>query len=471
MSEFILTYYIKVKGMNKNSLSVMFVLLAGLMLTGFAKSDETGKYVTQKKMSGYFQTDIDVSDASVSRKVAGKEYGKLIIQQVPAYEKLIDSYLAEIQKMVGKIGTYEDMIGRMKNIWANVPQTVQDELAGIAEAVCSTQENVLGDGKLSPDELRMFNLIADVYRGNQCSMVGALPEMSETGNVILARNLDWDDGSTFQFSQIQSIATYRLPNKRSLTLVGYLGVIIGVTGFVENIDGKANPKDGECLYFALLDSEIGKPYTSKDKRSYPSDLRKYAEECTSIESMVSMLDKTEDKYTFGHLIVLADSKNIGVYEGDLNYGEHRLRTAKDNPDLYIPWKVKGTIGAVNCFMLKTSYDNATGKNDPTQTPESVRLADGNISGDSNKMRWASQQRLLSANNGAKFSMDNLKAVETYGPGKTSEGFIFRYDTLQTVLFEPKTRHLEVAFHPIGRNWNKDEKPVFQKIIIKSAGEK
>lgn len=453
--------------MKKRQMHIGWLFLIMMLFTELHQiwaADTSSIFVSIQKKEGYFQTKIDLSAENADRRAAGREYGKEIIRQVPEFESLIDSYLLEMQTLLSKVVSKEELFVRVDKIWPNVPQIVRDEIGGIAESACSGASNVLGDGKLSPAELKLYNLIADVFRATQCSVVGVLPAASQTGNVITARNVDWDDGSKFQFARLQSVTTYKLPNQRSLTLVGYLGIVGALTGFSTNVEIDSAGKSTNRLYFAILDSEIGKPYSADQKRSYPSDLRIYAEQATSMEQLVGLLKSTATQYTYGHLIYLADNHTLGVYENSLSYGKSALRTVKDNDNLYMPWKINGVLATVNCFMLKTSFDNASVPSEGNADAGSVRLAKEDAPGDSNVMRWASMQRILSAKS-SPYSLDDLKDVEAYGPGKTSEGFIFRYDTQQIVLFEPKTGYLEVAFHPTTRPWSKGEKPVFQRISL------
>ncbi len=434
------------------------LLIAPAPVQAAGTTATTPELATQAKKDGYYLLTVDLSQPGCSRHAAGVAHGAKIKEAVNNYESLLDSYFVDF---LTNNENYNLMLSRMQKIWPNTPQTFRDELDGMAESLCSTQQNVLGDGLLSPDELRLFNLTADVLRATSCSAVGVLAQSSTTGNVITARNLDWDDGKTFQLSGLQAVLNYKLPNSDSLTLVGYLGLIIGVSGYSSHATAEA--PDAQCLYFALLDSDIGGKYSDEHKRSYPADLRAYAEVARDIDAMTKLLNKTAADYTFGHLVFLADTKDLGVYEDNLTYAENRLRRVADNPDLYLPWRIPQSIGAVNCYMLKTSLDNVMGAAKARDNVAKQNLLAGdNTLYVGNKLRWATQQRLLAAN-GDKHSLADLKQLAGYGPGKATDGFIYRPSTLQIVIFEPATRRLEVAFHPIGRDIQDGEKPVFTPI--------
>ena len=415
----------------------------------------SGKIVMISKEQGYYKVDIDLSVPGVTRIDAGRELGRMIKESISDYEYLVDSYFKDC---LNDNKNYALMIERMNLIWMNVPDIVRDEINGMSQTICSTDKNILGDGLLSPDEMRLMNLIADVFRATNCSAVGVFPAASESGKLMVARNVDWDDGKTQQLSRIQSVVTYHLPNNCSLTNVGYLGLAILLTG-IGNNDGYSNGESGQTLFMALLDSDIGVKFTiNNQRRSYAADLRAFAEQTQDMNKICRMLDSTARDYTFGHLIFLADKNSIGVYEDNLTFAESKLRTVKDNPDLYIPWTVPDTIGAVNCFMLKSSLDNTVGVDKAR-----IKAVDQNLQvGDNalyvgNVKRWASQQRIL-AENGSKHSFKDLQILSGYGPGKATEGFIYRPSTQQITVVEPASGRLSVAFHPVGREITKDENP-------------
>ena len=418
--------------------------------------------VELKNMGPYYQVFIDLSAPWCTRRSAGKAYGAAINGVLSNYGGLLDSYIAEFLK---DEKNYSLMLTRMRDIWPNMPDTVRDEIEGIADSVCRTERNVFNDGLLSPDEFRVFNLMGDIFRATNCSAVGVLPEASASGNLIVARNVDWDDGKMYQFSRIQAVVTYKLSAERSITLISYLGIPIALTGISSIAAGEGDAAASKELFFALLDSDIGKEFSSTNKRSFPADLREYAEQADSVAQISVLLDKTAKDYTFGHLIFLADKDSLGVYEDNLTYAESKLRKPEDNLELYLPWKIPGTIGAVNCFMLKTSLDNTMGVDarGSGATQQNLQAGDNTVYV-GNVKRWATQQRLLTAN-GKTHSFEDLKLLSSFGPGKATEGFLYRPSTQEITVFEPATGRLEVAFHPIGRDIEADETPVFRKISL------
>ncbi len=392
--------------------------------------------VTIEDKGAYFSVAVDLSDPATTRQEAGQALGRAIKTALPDIESLMDSFLAGL---CPNNEVYLLFLSRTASIWPQVPEPLQRELDGMASTLCSTTENILGDGKISRDELRMLNLSAEVMRTSQCSAVGVLPAASQSGKCTVARNLEWDNGDSYQASRLQAVTVYDLPGAQNFTLIGYLGTINCLTGFNSN-----------GVFAAILDSGTDRePYTAADKRAYSFDLRAVLENSavTTADMVTMQLQSHAGEYTYGHLIFLADASTVKVLEDDVLPDGVHVRDVNSAP-LYYDWTVPHTVGAVNCNMLPASTDNAG-------DPWDVR-------------RWESQQRLL-RENGSKHSWTDLQTLAGYGPGLGSAGYLYiknpksGVDTQQIVLFEPETKRLDIAFHPKGRALNDDEVPVFTTI--------
>lgn len=156
--------------------------------------------VTIIDKGSYYQVNLDFKN-QVSHKMIGQEYGAAIREMVPKYESLVDSYLSDIAK---SDVMYNAFIERANDIKPQIDKDYRDELEGMASSFSSPVKNVLGDGKLSLDELYVINLLADVSRGTQCSALGVYGNRSETNHTIAGRIMDWNPGSQNQIAKIQS---------------------------------------------------------------------------------------------------------------------------------------------------------------------------------------------------------------------------------------------------------------------------
>ena len=367
----------------------------------------------------YYEVSLDIKN-SKSHWDTGKRYAEEILEEVPDYEHLIDSYLTEI---TGSNEFYNLLIKRVNDIKPQINKDYRDEIEGISSEFSAEKSDVRGDGKLSMQEMYLFNLIPDVVRGTQCSALGIYGEKSATKSTMAGRNLDWYAGSENQLVKLQCVMTIKNGNK-SICTIGYLGFIGVVTGFNDN-----------KVFAAILDSEIGTEYSSESKYSYPLDLRYALENKSTLNDVASFMKSTDRGYTYGHLIFMCDPKTASVLENNISSAPQSLRAVRNeksplNPG--IEWGIDNALGTVNSFQLKGNFDN--------HSPNAY-----------NTERWKSlKEQLLSKGNSV--TIDELKQIMTFnkatsGIGQMADGSIYNDMAQQIILFEPKTLHLQIFFRP------------------------
>jgi hypothetical protein len=147
--------------------------------------------VTITDMGTYYQVVLDFDNAQSHREI-GEEFGSKILQMLPQYESLVDSYLKDI---TDSDESYKTFLERVNDIKPQVDRDYVDEIEGMASKFSGLNQNVRGDGKVSLDELYMINLFPDVARGSQCSALSVYGERSVTKHTMTARILDWFPGS------------------------------------------------------------------------------------------------------------------------------------------------------------------------------------------------------------------------------------------------------------------------------------
>lgn len=142
------------------------VLAATLALQGCGSSNPTPAVTMQKVAGTYYRVDIDMSAAS--HYEIGRQYALQIQANVPDYEARIDSFL---QYMIGLLQhaqqqalppitpliTFDDLNTRAHDLYANIPEEYQQEIQGM-QSVFSYTTDMLGDGRLSQDELLVYEL-------------------------------------------------------------------------------------------------------------------------------------------------------------------------------------------------------------------------------------------------------------------------------------------------------------------------
>lgn len=405
------------------------------VVAGKTSYQEKGVSITDE--GSYFNVVLDFT-TGLSHEQMGEAYAKGILQMVPNYEELLDSYISEINNQIEYRYSMYDVDG----LKTQMDKNYTDEIDGMASVISKNYANSRNDNKVSKDELYLFNLVADIS-GAQCSFASVYGSRSSTGSTIAGRNLDWFGGSKNQISQFQAVITYVYQNKKVCS-IGYLGYMGILTGFN---DSKS--------FAAILLSPTGEAYDAQGKRSFPSDLRKALETCDSIDEIADYMKDSKKYYAINHIIALSDPSRSVVLENNFsgfgandNRVKRAVRTSDSKLNDNVTWGISDAIGSVNSFLLYGNYDNHTHQ-------------------DLNTKRWANMKKQLLAC-GSKVTPDELKSVISYdngSPGDSSgSGDLYNRTTAQMVLFQPATFSLEVYFRPKNSERNPDD-PVFVKVPV------
>lgn len=402
---------------------------------GPALYSEKGVEITDE--GRYFNVVLDYTQG-LNRKEMGEAYGRAILNMVPDYTKLLDSYLSESHNKIEYRYTMYDNEG----LRTQIDEEYADELDGLSEVISKGASDERNDDKVSKNEIYLYNLMADTI-GTQCSFVSVYGERSSTGSTIAGRNLDWFGGSKNQISQFQAVVTYKYAD-REVVSIGYLGFM----GIISGIND-ANS------FAAILVSPTGEAYDSQGKRSYPLDLRKALETCRGIDSIADYMKDSKHYYALNHIIALSDENKSIVLENNFSgFGPNdmRVRRAVRTEDSKlnngINWGIKNAVGSVNSFLLYGNYDNHTHES-------------------SNTDRWETMKKtLLSCGNTV--TPEKLQSVITHINGEigaaSESGCLYNRETTQMIIFQPKTRNLSVYFRPKNSEKN-EESPQFVNVPI------
>ncbi len=395
----------------------------------------SAQHVTIADSGAYYHVTCDLASAG-SRYQMGWELGQAIAGQVPEFEGLVDSYLAERS---GSNSTYNAWLFRMRDIWPQVPQEFREEIDGMIAGVVADTVNVRGDGKLSRDEIRLLNLFPDCARSSQCAGLVVFGPGSASGHPMTARLLDWHSGNQNQLGKIQAVTFIKNKNGTgSACLIGFLGFLGAVTGF--NEDG---------LFAGILDSPSGIGYSSSGRRSYAMDIRKALEDFSTLDQAGQYLSDTAKHYAYNHLVLLSDANTGAVLENNFSGSGANMRRAlrRDTSALNpgVAWGYGGSVAAVNSFVLLGNHDNHTG----------VQFNTG---------RWASFQGQVGAY--GQVDWEDLKLIAGFdngnGPGYEYTD-IYNAGNLQVVCFRPDSQNLEAAFKPKSGVLPGD--PIFQRVPL------
>lgn len=425
----------------KGKISV-FILVAVLTVsaTFISFADQTGpsapkETVTITDAGNYYEVSLDLRNG-VSHREIGEEYASKILQAVPDYEALFDSYVAEA---LGSDDFYKVVLKRVEDIKPQINKDYRDEIDGMGSKFSGGDQDVRGDGKLSLDELYAINLFPDTARGTQCSALGVYGGRSETRHTLAERVLDWYSGSQNQLAKIQAVATFK-NGKKSICSIGYLGFMGVISGLNDN-----------RVFGAILDSGTGAGYTSESKYSYPLDLRYALENSRTLDGVANFLKSPERGYTFGHLIFLCDPSTSKVLENNISSGTDSIRDVRTEKSVLndgIQWGIDNSVACVNSFLLKGNFDNHT-------------------SALFNTARWDSLKRELTSK-GDKVTLEELREIASFhtgtNPGLQAQGDLYNTRTQQIIIFEPDKMNLQISFRP--KDGNLPGVPSFKKVRVK-----
>jgi hypothetical protein len=414
--------------MKKNLRCILLLLtVVTLVFGGTAALAQENDLVTIEDRGTYFNVVLNYQGGASHREV-GEELGRKILEVMPSYEEILDSALLEMSYMAAGANpelieyAYQQLLSRAEDIKGQLHQKYRDELEGMASQFSGQESNIVGDGKLSIDEVFMLNLMPDIIRENSCSFLAVYGPRSATGSTLMAKLFDWNPGSQNQLSEIQAVITYR-QGEKSICVVGLLGWMIGSNGI---------NKHG--VFVGALDSGTGGPYSSSGKRSYSFDARYALENYDTLDAVLEYLKDPGKSYTYSHNYAAIDSTTAKVLENNVdNPALRMIRTGASVLAPGINWELDNSIAAVNCFVLADNYTNAywwTG----------------------NSARWNSFHTQLAAM-GDTVTFEDMKEIASYytgsAPGGMEDGDIYNQGTQQAIILDPENFRMEVYFRPKG----------------------
>jgi hypothetical protein len=418
-------------------IALMTILAVIIITSGCGGSDHSlTKAIGHAQITDcgtYYQVSLNFT-GTTARQV-GEDYGQAIKAIKPDFEKQLDTFLHD---MIESDAMFTALLQRVNAIKPQLDQSYRDEIEGIASKLSGGSVDKLGDGQLSLNELYMVNLNTDALRPTQCSFASVWGPRSATGHTISARVLDWPDGDTFPMAKCQAVIHY-INGPKSVYSIGYLGYQGMLTGI-----------NSQGVFAAVLDSPSGGAYPDPPTGyySYSFDLRHALENTSTLDAAAAAMESESHPYTFCHNIAFSDSNVSRVLENDQTRGHLRiLRSDTSILRAGVIWGISNAVASVNSFLLPENVDNHT--NDLHNTA-----------------RWDSIRTQLSLK-GDTVDLAELKSVETYfkgaAPGHATDGDVFSQASQMVVIFQPDTKHLEIAFHP--RNSLFSAEPVFTQVSL------
>jgi hypothetical protein len=445
-----------------NKLLLTATLIGGIAFSLLGCSDDSQERSAPNPVSiqqeiGYYDVKLNFTDTSHFE--VGRQFASAIKRTVPDYEQVVDRALYLQMSFLSRVGLTFDIIRTRAQTLLDNPKfhaAYRDEIVGMQE-VFSYQTDELDDGKLSANELLVFQFVPDVMRAYSCSATAAYGNATTTGKTIIGRNLEWINELIPEIAKIYAITTFR-NGDTSVVNMGVLGQLFAIS--------MLNDKK---LFAAILDSATSDletepkaivPYPGdlSQIRSYSFDLRYAMENFAELSEVSGYMTAPDHVYAFNHLIFLADDESAGVVENDINLkvgtpGNRSLRSEDSILSAQVPedqqWPIRDAIATVNDFRLPGN-DYAAALSDTA--------------------RWTSFRELYAGlMAGQRIDVDAMKGIVGYHPptfGLMEEGAIFvhetspemdewvglgdtplMFNTIQSIVLDMSTLDLWVSFTP------------------------
>ena len=322
---------------------------------GGGGGSNTPSPVSIQNQNGYYSVTLDFTNTT--HLEMGRQLALGINSAMPNYEQVVDSALKTqidyLQYAVPPVD-FSTVRDRANALFGNPAFNTDysDEIKGMQQ-VFNYPVDSLGDGKLSKNELLVFQLFPDVMRSLSCSASAAYGSGTATGKTILSRNLDWITALLPEAGKLHSITAFKNGDKTVVNM-GLLGQLAGISMFNKS-----------KLFGAILDSSTGASYpdlaTLGTRRSYVFDLRNALETYTKLTDVSNYMKSPDHVYAYNHLIFLADESTAGVLENQVNplivgtSGNRNLRVDASQLNPSLPsdqvWNILGAFATVNDFRL------------------------------------------------------------------------------------------------------------------------
>lgn len=396
---------------------IAVALIAGSHNFGYAAQAAGIKKVP----GGYWKVDIDLENNSHFE--VGRQYARKIVIALSDYEAVIDGFLRFNSAIAGL--DLDTLKKRAQDIWPYIPVEYQDEILGM-QSVFKYPTDDLGDGRLSRNELLIWQLLSDICRVPARSSASAVfGEGASTGKTIVARNVDKPESSSNEeVKALQAVVVIRNKNK-SICGIGLLGDLSFFSAF-----------NKDKVFAAVLDVETAtQSALINGKRSCALDLRYALENKASLDAAASFMGNRHREYTYHHSILFADEDQAYFLENNIKNVARGLRRATTELKPGYPWKQAQAVAAINAFFALGTEDSPY--------PESAR--------------WESFSSLYDkflADKG-KISAGKMKEICGYAgvDGRAVSGAIFcsrdNSPTLYSVIVQMDTLEVWAYFAPEG----------------------
>ena len=289
---------------------------------------------------------------------------------------------------------FKQLVPQVNALISTIDPEYQSEVNAIAAALQLNNQDNLGDGKLSLNEVWLLQFLPDLTSINKGSAIAAA-----NSNPVAARNVDWKN--TPDLTELQAITIFQYDD-RTVVTIGFAGLMGVINGF-----------NDQGLFVSQLDASTQLVSASVSVGHAGSfDLRSILRQHRKIAPASQELSK--HTYPRSHVVLLADPEDVAVLEQPAGV-TGKLRKTDSVLVNEMPWYNDEQMAIVNCFVLKALSANCHASQD--------------------YFRWARFAELL------KDELLPDTAISIMQDRKNKHLAIFNEDTLQSMVFWPKDRTL------------------------------
>lgn len=378
-----------------------------------------------KKYSTYYDVTLDYENGSSAE--VGAAYARTLLNAVPDYAGTLEPYLYENIRLAfrGRNVNYEALEKRILTLEASIKEEYREEIESFAKNLSGGEEGYAENGKLSYIEAITMQMIPDSLRPTACSALSLGGSMTESGERITMRNLEWYIGSQSQMTKIHTV-THMKKADRSLTMISMLGILDTITAV--NDDG---------VVLAILDvgsttsGTDGMPFVSEGKKCYTFEMRYALEQFDNARDAGEFLVGESGDFTWCNNLLVSDKKDAFCCENATSEVQAAgkaisvLRGTDTELMEGLSWDHPDALCIVNSFAAKGNMDYFTAD-------------DMNIDRFEKYNKWVSEKD--------KFSVADIKAM-------MAQEIVDQYEvvnvhnsgTVHTVIVDYATGDINVAF--------------------------
>ena len=378
-----------------------------------------------RQYATYYDVVLDYEKGSPEE--VGAAYARTIQKAVPDYEPCLEPYLYENIRhaFAGRNVNYGSLEKRILTLKAAIPEEYRQEIDSFAKTISDGRDGYAQDGKLSYIEAVTMQMIPDALRGTCCSALSLDGSITESGERITMRNLEWNLGSQAQMTMIHAV-THMKKAERSITSISMLGLLDIITAV--NDDG---------VMIGILDVGSGTaamerlPFVYEEKKCYTYEIRYALEEFDNARDAGEFLVAESADFTWCNNLLVTDKNDAFCCENATRETQEAGRAysvlrGTDTELLEgLKWDRPEAVCIVNSFAAKENKDSFTGE-------------DFNIDRFGKYNEWVNAKE--------RFSVADVKAMMAQETVKENGvANVHNAGTVHTVIADYATGDIQVAF--------------------------